>query len=92
MEEVDSITKCIECSHVAAKMAKPDVKRNQPASWQTVKSYVSRSGGVLNLVAVLVLFLLFIGSTTFSNWWLSYWLSNTSVEVKLQIKRNYIYS
>ncbi|XP_041095700.1 multidrug resistance-associated protein 5-like [Polyodon spathula] len=51
--------------------------------WSVYKAYIQASGGPVAFLLILALFVLNVGSTAFSNWWLSYWIKqgsgNTSV-------------
>ncbi|MBN3298523.1 MRP5 protein, partial [Amia calva] len=51
--------------------------------WSVYRAYIQASGGPLAFLLIIVLFVLNVGSTTFNNWWLSYWIKqgsgNTSV-------------
>ncbi|XP_063238702.1 ATP-binding cassette sub-family C member 5-like isoform X1 [Bacillus rossius redtenbacheri] len=42
---------------------------------QTYQRYISAAGGVCVLLCVVVMFLLNVGSTAFSSWWLAMWIS-----------------
>ncbi|XP_067295978.1 ATP-binding cassette sub-family C member 12 [Pseudorasbora parva] len=45
---------------------------------RTYHQYCKSAGGYIPLVFVILLFTLLVGSTAFSNWWLSYWLDQGS--------------
>ncbi|XP_053066337.1 ATP-binding cassette sub-family C member 12 isoform X5 [Acinonyx jubatus] len=47
-------------------------------TWKTYHSYIKASGGYLLSLFVVSLFLLMIGSSVFSNWWLGLWLDKGS--------------
>ncbi|RXM29291.1 Multidrug resistance-associated protein 5 [Acipenser ruthenus] len=51
--------------------------------WSVYGAYIQASGGPVAFLLILALFVLNVGSTAFSNWWLSYWIKqgsgNTSV-------------
>ncbi|XP_076138611.1 ATP-binding cassette sub-family C member 5 [Alosa pseudoharengus] len=53
--------------------------------WSVYGVYIRAAGGVLVFLLILLLFVLNVGSTAFSNYWLSYWIKqgsgNTSVLV-----------
>uniref|UniRef100_A0A674AJE8 ATP-binding cassette sub-family C member 5 n=1 Tax=Salmo trutta TaxID=8032 RepID=A0A674AJE8_SALTR len=42
--------------------------------WSVYGVYIQASGGALAFLLILALFVLNVGSTAFSNWWLSYWI------------------
>ncbi|XP_036296981.1 ATP-binding cassette sub-family C member 12 [Pipistrellus kuhlii] len=47
-------------------------------TWRTYHTYIQAAGGYLLSLFTLTLFLLLIGSTAFSSWWLSFWLDKAS--------------
>ncbi|XP_045298610.1 ATP-binding cassette sub-family C member 12 isoform X4 [Leopardus geoffroyi] len=47
-------------------------------TWKTYHTYIKSSGGYLLSLLVVSLFLLMIGSSVFSNWWLGLWLDKVS--------------
>uniref|UniRef100_A0A6Q2XDW5 ATP-binding cassette sub-family C member 5 n=1 Tax=Esox lucius TaxID=8010 RepID=A0A6Q2XDW5_ESOLU len=46
--------------------------------WSVYGVYIKASGGALAFLLILALFVLNVGSTAFSNWWLSYWIKQGS--------------
>ncbi|XP_038817599.1 multidrug resistance-associated protein 5-like [Salvelinus namaycush] len=46
--------------------------------WSVYGVYIQASGGALVFLLILALFVLNVGSTVFSNWWLSYWIKQGS--------------
>ncbi|MEE6510167.1 hypothetical protein FKM82_029369 [Ascaphus truei] len=53
--------------------------------WSVYGAYIQAAGGPFAFLVIMALFVLNVGSTAFSNWWLSYWIKqgsgNTSVLV-----------
>ncbi|XP_041623281.1 ATP-binding cassette sub-family C member 12 isoform X4 [Vulpes lagopus] len=47
-------------------------------TWKTYHTYIKASGGYLLSLFVVSFFLLMIGSSAFSNWWLGLWLDKSS--------------
>ncbi|KAM8953932.1 ATP-binding cassette sub-family C member 5 isoform 2-T2 [Pelodytes ibericus] len=51
--------------------------------WSVYGDYIQAAGGPFAFLVIMTLFVLNVGSTAFSNWWLSYWIKqgsgNTSV-------------
>ncbi|KAI1889792.1 hypothetical protein AGOR_G00166580 [Albula goreensis] len=47
-------------------------------TWRTYHQYCRAAGGYLLLLVIAWLFILLVGTTAFSNWWLSYWLEQGS--------------
>ncbi|XP_077085064.1 ATP-binding cassette sub-family C member 12 isoform X2 [Siphateles boraxobius] len=45
---------------------------------RTYHQYCKAAGGYILLAVVILVFILLVGSTAFSNWWLSYWLEQGS--------------
>ncbi|XP_074067508.1 ATP-binding cassette sub-family C member 12 isoform X3 [Macrotis lagotis] len=43
-------------------------------TWRTYHMYIKAAGGYILSISVVFLVLLMIGSSSFSNWWLGYWL------------------
>nr|XP_010948502.1 ATP-binding cassette sub-family C member 12 isoform X2 [Camelus bactrianus] len=52
--------------------------REGTVTWKTYHTYIKASGGYLLSLFVVSLFLLMIGSSAFSNWWLGLWLDQGS--------------
>uniref|UniRef100_A0AAY4BA40 ATP-binding cassette, sub-family C (CFTR/MRP), member 5 n=1 Tax=Denticeps clupeoides TaxID=299321 RepID=A0AAY4BA40_9TELE len=46
--------------------------------WSVYGVYIQAAGGPLVFLFILMLFVLNVGSTAFSNWWLSYWIKQGS--------------
>ncbi|XP_051946724.1 ATP-binding cassette sub-family C member 12 [Xyrauchen texanus] len=55
-----------------------EVSLEGSVTWRTYHRYCKAAGGYLLLLVVVLLFTLLVGSTAFSNWWLSYWLDQGS--------------
>ncbi|XP_016069254.1 PREDICTED: multidrug resistance-associated protein 9 [Miniopterus natalensis] len=47
-------------------------------TWRTYHTYIKAAGGYLLSLFTVALFLLMIGSTAFSNWWLGFWFDKSS--------------
>ncbi|XP_046906915.1 ATP-binding cassette sub-family C member 12 [Hypomesus transpacificus] len=47
-------------------------------TWRTYHQYCLAAGGYILLTLVMLIFILLVGTTVFSNWWLSYWLEQGS--------------
>ncbi|OWK15922.1 hypothetical protein Celaphus_00004092 [Cervus elaphus hippelaphus] len=52
--------------------------REGTVTWKTYHTYIKASGGYLLSLFVVSLFVLMIGSSAFSNWWLGVWLDKGS--------------
>lgn len=46
--------------------------------WSVYGVYIKAAGGPIAFLTIMVLFILNVGSTAFSNWWLSYWIKQGS--------------
>lgn len=46
--------------------------------WSVYGVYIQAAGGPLAFLLILSLFMLNVGSTAFSTWWLSYWIKQGS--------------
>ncbi|XP_048836747.1 multidrug resistance-associated protein 5 isoform X1 [Brienomyrus brachyistius] len=46
--------------------------------WSVYRVYMTAAGGPLVCLLILALFMVNVGSTAFSNWWLSYWIKQGS--------------
>ena len=46
--------------------------------WSVYWVYIQAAGGPLAFLVIMVLFMLNVGSTAFSTWWLSYWIKQGS--------------
>lgn len=47
-------------------------------TWEVYYNYLQANGGIFVCFLVVFVFFLMVGSTAFSNWWLSYWLGQGS--------------
>uniref|UniRef100_A0ABM5ETW9 ATP-binding cassette sub-family C member 12-like isoform X1 n=1 Tax=Pogona vitticeps TaxID=103695 RepID=A0ABM5ETW9_9SAUR len=62
----------------ANQLVKEEGKQEGSVSWKTYYTYIRASGGFILWSFILLLFMLMIGCSAFSNWWLSYWLEQGS--------------
>lgn len=46
--------------------------------WSVYWVYIQAAGGPVAFLTIMALFVLNVGSTAFSNWWLSYWIKQGS--------------
>uniref|UniRef100_A0A8C7JVE8 ATP-binding cassette sub-family C member 5 n=1 Tax=Oncorhynchus kisutch TaxID=8019 RepID=A0A8C7JVE8_ONCKI len=47
-------------------------------AWRTYHQYCKAAGGYILLSLIIIIFICLVGTTAFSNWWLSYWLEQGS--------------
>uniref|UniRef100_A0A8D0HD12 ATP-binding cassette sub-family C member 12 n=1 Tax=Sphenodon punctatus TaxID=8508 RepID=A0A8D0HD12_SPHPU len=59
-------------------LVQKEEKQVGSVTWKTYHTYIKASGGFILFFFVILLFILMIGSSAFSNWWLSFWLEQGS--------------
>ncbi|XP_074929938.1 ATP-binding cassette sub-family C member 12 [Chelonoidis abingdonii] len=59
-------------------LIRKEEKQEGSVTWKTYHAYIKASGGFIMSSFVVLLFILMIGCSTFSNWWLSFWLEQGS--------------
>ncbi|XP_057203387.1 multidrug resistance-associated protein 5 [Triplophysa rosa] len=60
--------------------------------WAVYKVYIQALGGLPVFLLILALFVLNVGSTAFSNWWLSYWIKQGSGNTTVQVGNSSVLS
>ncbi|XP_051952983.1 ATP-binding cassette sub-family C member 5-like [Xyrauchen texanus] len=60
--------------------------------WSVYKVYIQALGGLPVFLLILALFVLNVGSTAFSNWWLSYWIKQGSGNTTVQVGNSSVLS
>ncbi|XP_078521976.1 ATP-binding cassette sub-family C member 5 isoform X2 [Lissotriton helveticus] len=67
----------------AGQLMQLEEKGKGSVPWSVYGVYIQAAGGPFAFLVIMALFILNVGSTAFSNWWLSYWINegsgNTSV-------------
>ncbi|KAH0624286.1 hypothetical protein JD844_007979 [Phrynosoma platyrhinos] len=53
--------------------------------WSVYGIYIQAAGGPIAFIIIMALFILNVGSTAFSNWWLSYWIKQGSGNTTLNL-------
>ncbi|XP_042315891.1 multidrug resistance-associated protein 5 isoform X1 [Sceloporus undulatus] len=53
--------------------------------WSVYGIYIQAAGGPIAFIVIMTLFILNVGSTAFSNWWLSYWIKQGSGNTTLNL-------
>ncbi|KAM9316943.1 ATP-binding cassette sub-family C member 5 [Gastrophryne carolinensis] len=70
----------------AGQLMQMEEKGKGSVPWSVYGDYIQAAGGPLAFLFIMALFVVNVGSTAFSNWWLSYWIKqgsgNTSVVVQ----------
>ncbi|XP_054856398.1 ATP-binding cassette sub-family C member 12-like isoform X2 [Eublepharis macularius] len=59
-------------------LVQKEQKQEGSVTWKTYHAYIKASGGFLLSFFIVLLFVLMIGCSAFSNWWLSFWLEQGS--------------
>ncbi|XP_062379986.1 ATP-binding cassette sub-family C member 12-like [Sardina pilchardus] len=59
-------------------LVQQEVAQEGSVTWRTYHQYCKAAGGYILISFVMLSFLLLVGTTAFSNWWLSYWLEQGS--------------
>ncbi|KAG8516048.1 Multidrug resistance-associated protein 5 [Galemys pyrenaicus] len=59
-------------------LVQPEEKGQGSVPWSVYGVYIQAAGGPLAFLFILSLFMLNVGSTAFSTWWLSYWIKQGS--------------
>ncbi|XP_062997330.1 ATP-binding cassette sub-family C member 12-like isoform X4 [Elgaria multicarinata webbii] len=62
----------------ANQLVQKEEKQEGAVTWKTYHAYIKASGGFLLWFFIVLLFVLMIGCSAFSNWWLSFWLKQGS--------------
>uniref|UniRef100_A0A6Q2Z9P0 ATP-binding cassette sub-family C member 5 n=1 Tax=Esox lucius TaxID=8010 RepID=A0A6Q2Z9P0_ESOLU len=52
-------------------------------TWRTYHRYCQAAGGYILISMIMILFICLVGTTAFSNWWLSYWLEQGAGDISL---------
>ncbi|XP_058044805.1 ATP-binding cassette sub-family C member 5 isoform X3 [Ahaetulla prasina] len=60
--------------------------------WSVYWVYIQAAGGPVAFLTIMILFILNVGSTAFSNWWLSYWIKEGSGNTTLLLGNETIVS
>nr|XP_028596055.1 multidrug resistance-associated protein 9 isoform X4 [Podarcis muralis] len=58
----------------ANQLVQKEEKQEGSVRWKTYHAYIKASGGFILWFFIVLLFVLMISCSAFSNWWLSYWL------------------
>ncbi|KAM3828790.1 ATP-binding cassette sub-family C member 12-like [Vipera latastei] len=69
-------------------LVQKEEKAEGPIRWETYHMYIKASGGFLLWFVIILLFVLMIASSVFSNWWLSFWLNQGSGNTTCSYPRN----
>ncbi|XP_018604187.1 ATP-binding cassette sub-family C member 5 isoform X2 [Scleropages formosus] len=99
----NSLKKPVEAKAGSVKKEKPANKNNDQlmqveergrgsVPWEVYRVYIQASGGPLLALLILTLFVLNVGSTAFSNWWLSYWIKQGSGNTTVWLGNNSVVS
>ncbi|XP_062382897.1 ATP-binding cassette sub-family C member 12-like [Sardina pilchardus] len=59
-------------------LVKQEVTQEGSVTWRTYHQYCKAAGGYILLSLIMLIYVLLVGMTAFSNWWLSYWMDQGS--------------
>ncbi|XP_041931073.1 ATP-binding cassette sub-family C member 12-like isoform X1 [Alosa sapidissima] len=59
-------------------LVQQEASQEGSVTWRTYQQYCKAAGGYVLLLFIMLSFVLLVGTTAFSNWWLSYWLEQGS--------------
>ncbi|XP_076148996.1 ATP-binding cassette sub-family C member 12-like [Alosa pseudoharengus] len=59
-------------------LVQQEASQEGSVTWRTYHQYCKAAGGYVLLFFIMLSFVLLVGTTAFSNWWLSYWLEQGS--------------
>ncbi|XP_062382172.1 ATP-binding cassette sub-family C member 12-like isoform X1 [Sardina pilchardus] len=59
-------------------LVKQEVTQKGSVTWRIYHQYCKAAGGYILLSFIMLIFVLLVGTTAFSNWWLSYWIEQGS--------------
>ncbi|XP_069069026.1 ATP-binding cassette sub-family C member 5 isoform X2 [Pleurodeles waltl] len=67
----------------AGQLMQLEEKGKGSVPWSVYGVYIQAAGGPFAFLVIMALFILNVGSTAFSNWWLSYWINEGSGNTSL---------
>uniref|UniRef100_A0A6Q2Z2V0 ATP-binding cassette, sub-family C (CFTR/MRP), member 12 n=1 Tax=Esox lucius TaxID=8010 RepID=A0A6Q2Z2V0_ESOLU len=59
---------------VKDQLVSQEASQEGSVTWRTYHRYCQAAGGYILISMIMILFICLVGTTAFSNWWLSYWL------------------
>ncbi|XP_062382895.1 ATP-binding cassette sub-family C member 12-like [Sardina pilchardus] len=59
-------------------LVKQEVTQEGSVTWRVYHQYCKAAGGYILLSFIMLIYVLLVGMTAFSNWWLSYWIEQGS--------------
>ncbi|KAM5132765.1 ATP-binding cassette sub-family C member 12 isoform 3-T3 [Callospermophilus lateralis] len=77
-KESETNTEFVETKVPVHQLVQTESSREGTVTWKTYHTYIKASGGYLLSLFAMFFFLLMIGSSAFSNWWLGLWLDKGS--------------
>ncbi|XP_049720014.1 ATP-binding cassette sub-family C member 12 isoform X1 [Elephas maximus indicus] len=77
-KESETDSEFVDVKAPAHQLIQTESPREGSVTWKTYHTYIKASGGYLLSLLAVALFLLMIGSSAFSNWWLGLWLDQGS--------------
>ncbi|KAM5298031.1 ATP-binding cassette sub-family C member 12-like isoform 2-T2 [Glossophaga mutica] len=77
-EEPDRHSEFVDIKGSLHQLVQTGVRREGTVTWKTYHTYIMAAGGYFLSLVTVSLFVLMIGSSAFSNWWLGFWLDRGS--------------
>ncbi|XP_036922273.1 ATP-binding cassette sub-family C member 12 [Sturnira hondurensis] len=77
-EEPDLHSEFADIKGSLHQLVQTGARREGTVTWKTYHTYIMAAGGYVLSLFTVSLFLLMIGSSAFSNWWLGFWLDKGS--------------
>ncbi|XP_026262682.2 ATP-binding cassette sub-family C member 12 isoform X2 [Urocitellus parryii] len=77
-KESETNAEFVETKVPVHQLVQTESSREGTVTWKTYHTYIKASGGYLLSLFAMFFFLLMIGSSAFSNWWLGLWLDKGS--------------
>ncbi|XP_060041594.1 ATP-binding cassette sub-family C member 12 isoform X3 [Erinaceus europaeus] len=77
-KESESDTEFVDVNVPLQQLTQTESPQEGTVTWRTYHTYIKASGGYLLSLVTVFFFLLMIGSSAFSNWWMGLWLDKGS--------------
>uniref|UniRef100_A0A6Q2ZP50 ATP-binding cassette, sub-family C (CFTR/MRP), member 12 n=1 Tax=Esox lucius TaxID=8010 RepID=A0A6Q2ZP50_ESOLU len=73
MSSLYMVVVCCLCM-IEDQLVSQEASQEGSVTWRTYHRYCQAAGGYILISMIMILFICLVGTTAFSNWWLSYWL------------------
>ncbi|KAJ7994532.1 hypothetical protein DPEC_G00250450 [Dallia pectoralis] len=64
----------VPCKNNEDQLVSQEASKEGSVTWRTYHQYCQAAGGYILISLIMLLFIFLVGTTAFSNWWLSFWL------------------